>query len=318
MAVEVADIALHPGDHAVQFYDRETDLAHVVGEYLSNAIRTDAVALVIATETHRRAFEAELADAGIDTAGACEAAKLIFLDAASTLAAFMPHGEIDGSAFREVVGSVVRQATEAGRRVCAYGEMVSLLWDAGHVPAAIELEELWNDLGRELQFSLLCAYNHDSVSGAEHEESLRTICHLHGAVLRPLHWSAPESSPTGEVSAEFPAEPDAPGAARHFVADALFTWGLAGDLLEDAKLLVTELATNAVVHARSPFSVVARTEDSRVRVSVRDASTVAPKLCDDGPSAPSGRGILLVSALSADWGVEVTADGKTVWAELQS
>jgi anti-sigma regulatory factor (Ser/Thr protein kinase) len=232
----------------------------------------------------------------------------------------MPHGTIDGAAFNDVVGSAVRQAGENGRQVHAYGEMVSLLWDAGHVPAAIELEGLWNDLGRELQFSLLCAYHRDSVSGPEHEESLRQVCHLHSAVLQPPPRRVPVISRAApsEFSADFPAERDAPGSARHFVTDAFLRWGQTGDLLDDAKLLVTELATNAVVHARSPFSVVVRAENSRVRVSVRDASPATPTLRDGGPGVPSGHGIRLVDALSADWGVELTADGKTVWAELQS
>lgn len=319
MAVEVADNAIDTGDHVVTFYEREPDLAQTVGRYLSEAIRTDAVAIVIATEPHRRAFEAELQAAAIDPIEACQAGRLILLDAAATIAAFMPHGEIDGAAFSEVVGSVVRQAAATGSQVRAYGEMVALLWDAGHVLAAIELEELWNDLGRELQFSLLCAYHSDSVSGPEHEESLRQVCHLHSAVLQPPRRSVPVESRTeaNEVSAEFSATRDAPRSARHFVADALVRSGHAGALLEDAKLLVSELATNAVVHAGSPFSVVVRAEDSRVRVSIRDASTVTPTLRDEGPGAVSGRGIRLVAALSADWGVEVTADGKTVWVELQ-
>jgi anti-sigma regulatory factor (Ser/Thr protein kinase) len=88
-------------------------------------------------------------------------------------------------------------------------------------------------------------------------------------------------------------------------------------MVDDAQLLVSELATNAVLHARSAFSVVARAEESGIRVSVRDASPVTPKLRDLSATAPSGRGLHLVAALSADWGVEVTADGKTVWAELQ-
>jgi anti-sigma regulatory factor (Ser/Thr protein kinase) len=317
MAVDVADIAIDTGDHVVKFYEHDSELAQTVGGYLSETIRTDGAAIVIATGAHRQAFEAELQAAAIDPIEACRQGKLILLDAAATMAAFMPHGEIDGAAFNEIVGSAVRQAGEKGRQVRAYGEMVSLLWDAGLVPAAIELEELWNGLGRELQFSLLCAYHRDSVSGPEHEESLRQVCHLHSAVLHP---PLPVISPAAadEFSADFPAERDAPGSARHFVADAFVRWGHAGDLLEDAKLLVTELATNAVVHARSPFSVVVRADNSRVRVSVQDASPATPTLRDGGPSVPSGHGIRLVDALAADWGVELTADGKTVWAELQS
>jgi serine/threonine-protein kinase RsbW len=116
-----------------------------------------------------------------------------------------------------------------------------------------------------------------------------------------------------EVSAEFSAERDAPRGARHFVADILARGGHAGTLLEDAELLVTELATNAVIHAHSPFSIVVRAEHSRVRISVSDTSAVRPAQRDEGPMATSGRGLRLVAALSVDWGVEVTADGKTVW-----
>jgi anti-sigma regulatory factor (Ser/Thr protein kinase) len=138
--------------------------------------------------------------------------------------------------------------------------------------------------------------------------------------LPPSRQEVPDSARTGadELRAEFSVRRDAPGCARHFVADALVRWGQDGDLIEDAKLVVTELATNALVHARSPFSVAVRAENARVHVSVRDYSPVTPTLCDEGPSVPSGHGIRLVDALSADWGVELTADGKTVWADLQS
>jgi anti-sigma regulatory factor (Ser/Thr protein kinase) len=319
MAVEVADIAVDAGDHVVQFYEHESELAHTVGRYLSASVQTGGVAVVIATEPHHRAFESELKAAGIDSTQACLDGTLILLDAAATMAAFMPDGRIDGAAFREVVGSVMRQAGQAGRRVRAYGEMVALLWDAGDVLAAIELEELWNELGRELQFSLLCAYHTDSVSGPEHVDSLRHVCDLHSSILYPPAHDEPEvpGSPGAEVSAEFSAERDAPRGARHFVADILAGGGHAGTLLEDAELLVTELATNAVIHAHSPFSIVVRADHSRVRISVSDTSAVRPAQRDEGPMATSGHGLRLVAALSVDWGVEVTADGKTVWAELQ-
>jgi hypothetical protein len=80
---------------------------------------------------------------------------------------------------------------------------------------------------------------------------------------------------------------------------------------------VTELATNAVIHARSPFSVTTRAAESGVRVAVRDASQIKPTVRDHDPISFSGRGLRLVAALAVDWGVDVAADGKTVWAELQ-
>jgi anti-sigma regulatory factor (Ser/Thr protein kinase) len=195
--------------------------------------------------------------------------------------------------------------------------MVALLWDAGDVLAAIELEELWNELGRELQFSLLCAYRSESVTAPEHADALQRVCHLHSSVLHRCPPPAPALVGV-EISAEFPANRDAPRFARYFVADALASWGHSPALIADAQLLVTELATNAVIHAHSQFAVVARSEAARVRLSVSDASLARPAPRHAGPMAMSGRGLQIVAALSAAWGVDLTGDGKTVWAELRS
>jgi anti-sigma regulatory factor (Ser/Thr protein kinase) len=260
-------------------------------------------------------LEAGLRSAGVDPASARRDGTLIWLDAADTMAGFMPDGRIDGEAFRRVVGSVVSRAVATGRPVRAFGEMVGLLWEDGNVLAAIELEELWNDLRSELSFSLLCCYRSDPAHREDHAPAIQRVCDLHTSVLHRARCDGPRSA-SAEVTAQFAAERGAPRSARHFVTDALTGWGHAGVLLEDAQLLVTELATNAVVHARSPFSVVARADGSCLRLSVHDASTVRPTIRIDGPTVSSGRGIRLVAALSADWGVDVTADGKTVWAEL--
>ena len=77
----------------------------------------------------------------------------------------------------------MRRAAATGRPVRAYGEMVALLWEHGDVLAAIELEELWNDLGRELDFSLLCAYRSASVQGDEHAQALEQVRLLHSSEL---------------------------------------------------------------------------------------------------------------------------------------
>ena len=184
MAVALADIALDASDHVVHFYERESELAETVARYLADGAQAGAVGIVIATEPHRRLFAAELVAAGVDPASGCSDGTLILLDASATMAGFMTDGRIDRDAFREVIGSVVRQAGATGRPVRAFGEMVALLWDAGNVLAAIELEELWNELGRELDFTLLCGYHSESVNGAEHEDALQEIRRLHSSVLQ--------------------------------------------------------------------------------------------------------------------------------------
>jgi anti-sigma regulatory factor (Ser/Thr protein kinase) len=197
--------------------------------------------------------------------------------------------------------------------------MVALLWEQGNVLAAIEVEKLWNDLGRELDFSLLCAYRSASVQGEEHAQALEQVCHLHSSESPrgAVHGHDTARPATAKVSARFAAARDASRSARHFMTDALVRWGYGGSFIEDAQLVVAELASNAVVHARSAFSVAARAEPSGVRIPVHDASSVTPTMRAADPLALSGRGLRLVAAIAADWGVDLTPDGKVVWAELR-
>jgi anti-sigma regulatory factor (Ser/Thr protein kinase) len=320
MTLAMEPTAAGPRDHVLHFYDDELELARTVGGYLRDTIASGAVAIVIATDPHRQAFVAELASAGIDPLEVCDNGTLVLLDASETMASFLHAGRVDAEAFHTVVGSVLRRAGGTGRPVRAYGEMVALLWEEGDVLAAIEVEKLWNDLGRELDFSLLCAYRSASVQGDEHAQALQQVCHLHSSELPSgaVHGHDTARPAMAEVSARFSATRDAPRTARHFMTDALEGWGYGGSFMEDAQLVVTELASNAVVHARSAFSVAARPEPFGLRISVHDASAVTPTVRQDDRMALSGRGLRLVEAIAADWGVDITPDGKVVWAELRA
>jgi anti-sigma regulatory factor (Ser/Thr protein kinase) len=303
MAVEV-----QPGAHVVHFYDHDSELAEVVGRHLADGLASGDVALVIATDPHRRAFEDVMSDAGIDVAGAVRDGALVLLDASATLACFMRDGSPEPVAFDEVVGTLVRRAAETGRRVRAYGEMVALLWDKGLVNAAMELEELWNGLADQVSFSLLCAYPRHSVANGN-AEAFEGICRLHSGIV-----DSPAAAPR-EDARTFAASPDAPRHARRYVVDVLQRWGQE-DLADRAAVVVTELATNAVVHARSDFVVTLRSSVDGLRISVGDRSAEAPIAGDAGSDGLSGRGLVLVDAMSTAWGTEPAADGKTVWAEL--
>jgi anti-sigma regulatory factor (Ser/Thr protein kinase) len=318
MALGLGEITVGTGEHVVQFYEDDAQLTRTVGEYLTTALGDGAVAIVIATETHRRLFAAELTAAGIDPAACSVDGTLVMLDAAATMAGFVDAGQVDTAGFREIVGSVVQRAVDSGRPVRAYGEMVALLWEAGDVPAAIELETAWNDLARELPFALVCAYRSESVESDELAEAVRDVCHLHTSVIGPAPGERSESPTAADVRAQFRREREAPAAARHFVADVLNGRGHPARMVEDAMLIVTELATNAVIHAGSPFSVEIRASGSSVSISVGDASRAKPALRHGNPAAVSGRGLRIIDALAASWGVDLAKDGKTVWAVLRS
>jgi anti-sigma regulatory factor (Ser/Thr protein kinase) len=104
--------------------------------------------------------------------------------------------------------------------------------------------------------------------------------------------------------------------ARHRIVDLLRANGWSEDRIDAAALMTTELATNAVEHAQSPYTLTIDLTAQTLRVDVRDASTSAPVVCPGAPNTGlGGRGLALVAALSDRWGYEPLADGKSVWFE---
>jgi hypothetical protein len=320
MAVQARDIEIADGAHVVKFYENDAELVAAAGPYLAAATHADEVALMIATEPHRRAFESALEAHGVDVEGAKAQGRLLSLDATTTLSKFRAGGRIDHDAFHEVIGGVLRRAAATGRPIRAYGEMVALLWDAGDALAAIELEKLWHELGHELPFTLFCSYPTASVAADERAQALAQVCHLHSSVLSPTAGqgapSAAASAQTG-ISGAFDADPDSPAMARHLVGDALRRWGTANWLVNDVALVVSELATNAVRHADSSFSVSVRASGSTLRVAVRDDAPLAATEPEAWLIPEPLHGLSLVGALCSRWGVEDTRHGKLVWAELR-
>ena len=99
--------------------------------------------------------------------------------------------------------------------------------------------------------------------------------------------------------------------ARVFVDVTLSAWDLHG-LREPAVLLTSELATNAVIHARTPFRVTVLLDDD-LTVEVADGSDDMPNVEPVAIDGESGRGLLLVSRLADRWGSRRDGHGKTVW-----
>jgi hypothetical protein len=298
------ELDVGPRDHVVQFYDDDGELVERVGGYLREAVLDGGVAVVIATPAHRAAFEVRLADAGADVAAAVGRGAYLAFDAEEMLGRFMTGGRPDSAGFEEAVGGLIAAAARGGAPVRAYGEMVALLWDDGLVGAAIEVEALWNELGRRYPFSLFCAYPAQSVAGNGHFDAFNEVCLLHAGIL--------DASPTGAATRAFPLSASAPADARHFAVDVIRRMG-AAHLAGDVALVATELAANALVHARSAFTIALSCGDKVVRISVRDESG----LPGSGLPAAPLHGLGAVAALALRWGVvPFGGNGKAVWAEL--
>ena len=88
-------------------------------------------------------------------------------------------------------------------------------------------------------------------------------------------------------------------------------------LIDDVRLVVSELAGNAVRHTNSPFTVSLGQADRAVFLSVLDGSPGTPALLAPELSDTGGRGVFIVDMLSDDWGVTAApGGGKSVWASF--
>jgi anti-sigma regulatory factor (Ser/Thr protein kinase) len=103
--------------------------------------------------------------------------------------------------------------------------------------------------------------------------------------------------------------------ARRFVRDLLVEWGAAA-ACDTVEVLVTEVATNAVLHARTPFTVEVSRDGATVRVCVLDLSPAPARMRRYGADSTTGRGLRLVASLASDWGVEPQTPGKVIWFEV--
>ena len=104
--------------------------------------------------------------------------------------------------------------------------------------------------------------------------------------------------------------------ARNFVSACLN--GQTRDAIDVASLLVTELATNAVVHAHGAFEVQVAVGATSIRVGVHDHDPRPPEHLPPEPGRIGGWGIHLVDRLAADWGVDRGPAGKCVWFEIDA
>jgi anti-sigma regulatory factor (Ser/Thr protein kinase) len=111
--------------------------------------------------------------------------------------------------------------------------------------------------------------------------------------------------------------PEAVRHARRFTGRTLRSWGVSRDTIDVALLVVSELVTNALVHTDGQVRLDMSLVNHRLRLAVTDASPRSPvKPTNIGWEATGGRGILLVEAVSEDWGTVPVSGGKQVWADL--
>jgi len=122
--------------------------------------------------------------------------------------------------------------------------------------------------------------------------------------------------PLATATAELPATAPTVAEGRSFVVKTLTAWDCA-HRADDARLLVSEVLTNAVQHAEGPLVLHLRRTTTELAVEISDLSPHLPQPRLAAEDEESGRGLILVDTLADNWGVRPTDQGKTTWFTLQ-
>jgi anti-sigma regulatory factor (Ser/Thr protein kinase) len=307
---------LEPRVHGVSFYAHDQGIVDELARFVAEGVQRKGRAVVVATDEHLQTLAGTLRAMGLDPDASSVAGRLVLLDAEQTLRSLTNDSRLDWDRFRANVVQRLIEAGADGAPVRVFGEMVALLWEAGDVQGAIALEAMWNGLLSQHDFELMCAYPASLIETSSLLE-VRAVCDQHSSVHARQQHAAPGGD-DAESSRIFLPVTESVRASRKFVVAALRRLEAADHLVHDANVIVSELATNAVRHARSPFRVSVDESPGLVCISVQDVGdghaglpTIAP---DD--HAIEGRGIAIIDALADSWGYDVREDGTVVWAQL--
>ena len=173
---------MNNSEHIVQFFRSDEEYVRAAGFFLREGLQAGETCVAVATAAHLQQLEMYLCDAGLDPDSLTAEYCYIPLHAELMLPTFFDARDgIDPERFHRQFNLLISQVSSRGQPVRIFGEMVSLLAEQGEPAAAIELEELWNELSRQHHFTLFCSYK---VSPFTENPRYRKLLHrLHNPVV---------------------------------------------------------------------------------------------------------------------------------------
>ena len=175
-----------PHRHEVQFYSDDAVFLDTFARFIAVALKSGDAVIAVITEPHRNGLVLRLKTQGLDPDAATQQGRYIQLDVAKTLSTFMVNDMPDSARFFEVVSGLIEAAAKGATgqhsRVVACGECSPFLWAEGKGDAAIQLEQLWDQVGNTFGVDILCGYALSGFRGSEDEQVFQNICAEHSAV----------------------------------------------------------------------------------------------------------------------------------------
>ena len=166
----------------MQFYKADEPLLNRnVGRFLWDGLLRGDALLVIATAERRESLSTHLVRLGADVPLLRRRRQFALLDANETLRAFVVSGVPDWNRFEVTISHALETLEPRGEDagICAYGELVGVLWQAGEYDAAILVEEFWNRLLHRSGITLFCGYPIDVFADEFQAERLHAVRHAH-------------------------------------------------------------------------------------------------------------------------------------------
>jgi PAS domain S-box-containing protein len=168
----------------VQFYETDDSLLDSVSDFIGAGLGSGTACIVIATSAHREGLAQRLQANNLDPSVAHAQGKYFALDATETLAQILRDESPDPTQFASIIGGTIEHAVKGQKRTRIFGEMVTLLWQQGNPMAALQLEDLWNELRYTTHpFSLFCAYPMSLFTKQTHEKLFTKVCDQHSLVI---------------------------------------------------------------------------------------------------------------------------------------
>jgi hypothetical protein len=174
-----------PRHHIVQLYQDQDFLNRAVCRFVRAGLANGEGIILVPTLTHWNAFRPRLEAESVDVDAARERGQLTVVDADEFLPHFMRDAMPDPPVFNGIFGDIVGQARAAGRyqKVRVWGEMVDVLWERGDVAASMNLEDLFDQLGKKRDIAIFCSFLMDNFNGDVHARMLPRLGTNHSHLI---------------------------------------------------------------------------------------------------------------------------------------
>lgn len=176
---------MQESDHFAALFATEPEWLEAAAAFIAEGLRQNRTGVLLATDAHRDGIELELQRRGVDPDVFGARYQYVAPAAEAMLEGISRDGSLDRDRFHDRLGLLIRQARSRGQPVSIFSELGALLVQRGEHEAALELEELWNELSRIHSFVLFCGFAAATFPDRTNDKRFKYVCSAHNHVRTP-------------------------------------------------------------------------------------------------------------------------------------